>query len=80
MRILITGASGLIGTALQKSFKDKGYEMLLASRKEAKDSQHIQWDADEGFSEPERREGCDAVGHLAGESVFAFSSSRRVRS
>ena len=75
MRILITGASGLIGTALQKSFKDKGYEMLLASRKEAKDSQHIQWDADKGFSEPERLEGIDAVVHLAGESVFGFGWS-----
>jgi len=75
MRILITGANGLIGTALQRSFDEIGHELLLASRKEAKDSQHIQWDVEKGFSEPERLEGIDAVVHLAGESVFGLSWS-----
>jgi uncharacterized protein (TIGR01777 family) len=75
MRILITGASGLIGTALQRSFDEIGHELLLASRKEAKDSQHIQWDVEKGFSELERLEGIDAVVHLAGESVFGLSWS-----
>ena len=69
MKVLITGASGLIGRALQKSFKEKGYEMLLASRKEATDPGHVQWDAETGFAEPEKLEGIDAVVHLAGESV-----------
>ena len=69
MKVLITGASGLVGTALQRSFAEKGYEMLLASRKEAEDGNHIQWSIDDGFSEPERLEGLDAVVHLAGESV-----------
>jgi uncharacterized protein (TIGR01777 family) len=69
MKVLITGASGMLGTALQKSFAAKGYEMLLASRKEPIDAQHIQWDAEKGFEEPERLEGIDAVVHLAGENV-----------
>lgn len=69
MKILITGVSGLIGTALQKSFSEKGYEMLLASRSEPKDESHIQWDVETGFADPERLEGIDAVVHLAGESV-----------
>ena len=69
MRILITGASGLIGQALQKSFAEKGHDLLLASRKEATDDQHIQWSIEDGFAEPEKLEGIDAVVHLAGESV-----------
>jgi uncharacterized protein (TIGR01777 family) len=69
MKVLITGASGLVGTELQRSFKEKGYEMLLASRKEPTDEQHIQWTIEEGFSEPEKLEGIDAVVHLAGENV-----------
>lgn len=71
MRILITGASGLIGKALQESFKEKGYEMLLATRSEPKDQQHIQWNADTGFADEdiERLEGLDAVIHLAGEGI-----------
>lgn len=72
MRVLITGASGLIGTALQKSFQEKGYEMLLASRKEANDAEHIQWDAETGFAEPEKLEGIDTVVHLAGEGISAL--------
>jgi len=71
MRILITGASGLIGKALQKSFKEKGYEMLLASRREAEDEKHIQWNADTGFADEDlsKLEGLDAVIHLAGEGI-----------
>ncbi len=69
MKILITGASGLVGKALQKSFADKGYEMLLASRSEPKADNEIQWTVDEGFAQAERLEGIDAVVHLAGESV-----------
>ena len=69
MKVLITGASGLVGTELQKSFAEKGYEMLLASRKEPTDENHIQWSIEGGFAEPEMLEGIDAVVHLAGENV-----------
>ena len=71
MRILITGASGLIGKALQKSFEAKGYDLLLASRKEPKSSDEIQWDPDAGFADDDlpRLEGLGAVVHLAGESI-----------
>ena len=69
MKVLITGASGLIGTELQKSFEAKGYDMLLASRKDPTDDQHIQWDIEAGFSDPEKLEGIDSVVHLAGESI-----------
>jgi len=69
MRILITGANGLVGTALQKVFREKGYEMLLASRSEPKDETYIQWSVEDGFRKPGKLEAVDAVIHLAGESV-----------
>ena len=69
MKVLITGASGLVGTELQKSFAARGYEMLLASRKDPTDDHHIQWSIEEGFAEPEKLEGIDTVVHLAGENV-----------
>lgn len=69
MKILITGASGLIGMALRRSFEQKGHEMLLASRKDPKSSNEIKWDIEHGFAEPERLEGVEAVVHLAGENV-----------
>src|SRR5688572_2425685 len=74
MKILVTGASGLIGTALQKSFAEKGYEMLLATRGEPKNASEIQWDADTGFRDEDLKllEGLDVVVHLAGESISAL--------
>ncbi|MGI8811855.1 MAG: TIGR01777 family oxidoreductase [Pyrinomonadaceae bacterium] len=69
MKILITGASGLIGKALQESFRAKGHEMLLASRKDPQNDNEIKWDMKNGFAEPHRLEGVDAVIHLAGENV-----------
>jgi NAD dependent epimerase/dehydratase family enzyme len=41
----------------------------LASRKEPTDEQHIQWSVDEGFTDPGKLEGIDAVVHLAGENI-----------
>ena len=69
MKILITGSSGLIGEALQRSFSEKGYELLLASRKPPVDDRHIQWSIEDGFADTERLEGLDVVIHLAGENV-----------
>src|SRR5687767_15425166 len=71
MKVLITGASGLIGKALRPTLEAKGYELLLASRSEPKDPQHIQWNPDTGFANADLSglEGLDAVVHLAGENV-----------
>ena len=71
MKILITGASGLIGKALQKSFAEKGYEMLLAGRKKPEKTDEIQWDTEKGFADSNlpRLESLDAIVHLAGENV-----------
>jgi len=71
MKILITGASGLIGTALQKSFAEKGYETLLAARSKPKKSNEIQWDTEKGFADEDlpRLDALDAIVHLAGENI-----------
>ena len=71
MRILITGASGLIGKALQRSYSEKGYEMLLAGRGEPKHENQIQWTVEDGFRKEDlpRLERLDGVVHLAGEGI-----------
>jgi len=69
MKVLITGATGLIGTRLQETLRDAGHELLLASRRAPKDDSYIQWDIHAGFAEPERLEGVDGIIHLAGENL-----------
>jgi len=69
MKVLVTGASGLIGTALRKSFAAKGWEMLSATRHQPKSENEVQWSIEEGFTDLSKLEGVDAVVHLAGESV-----------
>jgi len=82
MKVLITGAGGLIGTALQKSFEEKGRELLLGGRGEPKTPKEIQFDAEKGFSDSEKLEGIDAVIHLAGEPVsgrWTDEKKRKIR-
>lgn len=71
MKALITGASGLIGKELASSLREKGYELLLASRSEPKNEEQIKWTVEDGFHDEDlhRLEGLDAVIHLAGENV-----------
>ena len=71
MKILVTGASGLVASHLMPTLKAKGHEIYKLSRSEAKNADEIQWDAYEGFapSEQSKLEGFDAVIHLAGDNV-----------
>ena len=72
MNILINGASGLIGRALQKSLAEKGHQLVLAGRNEPRSREQIQWTVENGFAEPDRLEGLDAFVHLAGENISAL--------
>ncbi len=71
MKILISGASGLIGTHLIPTLRAKGNEVYKLVRKTPKSADEIQWDAERGFSETEQAklENFDAVIHLAGDNV-----------
>lgn len=81
MKILITGASGLIGKVLQKEFAGKGYEMLLAGRKKPEKPNEIQWNTEKGFADSDlpRLESLDAVIHLAGETISGRWSDEKKR-
>ncbi len=50
MRILITGATGLLGQALTKSLVEKGHEIIKASRKDPIDDAHVKWSVEDGFA------------------------------
>lgn len=69
MRVLITGASGFLGTALTRRLEERGDEVVPARRGES--SRGVRWSTDDGFAPPEALSGLDAVVHLAGENVGA---------
>ncbi len=73
MRIAITGASGLIGTALTAMLQGGGHTVLPITRSETHaDPNAIFWQPRQGVIESEKLEGLDAVIHLAGENIFAL--------
>ncbi len=67
MNIAITGASGLIGTALRASLEADGHRVVAVSRSGGADA--IGWDPTSGTIDAAGLEGLDAVVHLAGEGI-----------
>ncbi|MBV9574197.1 MAG: TIGR01777 family oxidoreductase [Acidobacteriales bacterium] len=67
MRILVSGASGLIGSALRRAFSARGYEITRLGRGKASGAQ-ISWNPAQPLN-PASVSGFDAVVHLAGESI-----------
>ncbi len=78
MKILISGASGLLGTHLIPTLTAKGHKVFKLVRKAPKSADEIQWDAEKGFADEEKAklEGFDAVIHLAGENIAAANWSQ----
>jgi uncharacterized protein len=68
MNVLISGATGLIGTALTNSLSGKGHDVVRLTRS-PKTHADVGWDPERGQLDPSRLEDVDAVVHLAGESI-----------
>lgn len=71
LNVLITGGSGLVGTALTALLLDKGYQVshLGRSRTSKKDVKSYIWNIREGFVENDALESANIVVHLAGAGI-----------
>lgn len=69
MKILVTGASGLVGTALTAALEKEGHEVVALVRRAPRSASEIRWDPASGIPDPAAVEGADAVVHLAGENI-----------
>lgn len=80
-RVLITGASGLIGAALAASLTSGGHDVVRLVRRPPAGPDEVPWDPAAGAIDADRLEGFDAVVHLAGESIGAgrWTAARRQR-
>lgn len=67
LTVAITGASGLIGTALSAFLTTGGHTVRPVTRRKSEEG--IYWKPSEGEIDAAAFEGVDAVVHLAGESI-----------
>jgi len=79
-RIAITGASGLIGTALVGHLKSEGHTVQRFVRRPVVAPDEIQWDPKTGYVDIEALRGVDAVIHLAGVGVGDKRWSKKYKS
>ncbi len=69
MKIAVTGASGLIGSALVPHLRSVGHDVLRLVRRPASAPDEVTWDPAAGTVDLDRLAGIDGVVHLAGAGV-----------
>lgn len=69
MKVLISGSSGMVGSALVEALLDKGYQPIRLVRGEASTDHEVSWDPLTGKIDLQKLEGIDAVVNLAGENI-----------
>jgi len=69
MRVAVTGASGLIGSALLPVLRGAGYDVVSLVRRDTPGSGEASWDPGAGTIDVAALQGIDAIVHLAGENI-----------
>lgn len=69
MKILVSGASGLVGSALCRHLEESGHSVLKLVRRKPRISTEYQWSPSQGLIPVESLEEADAVINLAGEGI-----------
>ena len=82
LTILITGATGLVGSELTAFLRAAGHTVLELSRTKEPSPNTVWWNPEMGQIDLTRLEGVDAVFHLAGETIagrWSAEKKRRIR-
>lgn len=69
MRVLVSGASGLVGTELARQLREDGHQALRLVRRPAKAADEVSWNPAKGQIDPDIMESVDAVVNLAGATT-----------
>lgn len=69
MRVLVTGATGLIGTEVIRQLKARGDEVITMVRRTPANETQREWQPDRGYLQPGTLDGVDAVVNLAGATT-----------
>jgi uncharacterized protein (TIGR01777 family) len=81
MKIVVAGASGLIGRALVPVLCEQGHEVVRLVRRAAIAANEISWHPDAHELDASRLVGVDAIVNLAGENIAGgrWTAARRAR-
>jgi uncharacterized protein (TIGR01777 family) len=84
MRVAVTGSTGMIGSALVRSLRADGHEVVRVTRGPGPgDGPAVRWDIEAGTIDAAGLEGLDGVVHLAGEGIgekrWTDEQKRRIR-
>lgn len=69
MKVAVTGASGLIGSALVPALRASGHDVVRLVRRPTRAADEVRWDPVAGTADLGGLAGTDAVVHLAGAGV-----------
>ena len=69
MDVLVSGSTGLIGSALVSALEEGGHRVRRLTRSGGSSEDVVLWDPSAGEIDAGRIEGVDAVVHLAGENI-----------
>jgi uncharacterized protein (TIGR01777 family) len=78
-RVLITGGTGLVGTAVKNLLLQKGYKVVLLTRSTVSEKGYAHWDINAGTIDATAIAEADYIIHLAGAGVAdkRWSTSRK---
>jgi uncharacterized protein (TIGR01777 family) len=69
MRVLVSGASGLVGTEVIRQLREQGHEALRLVRRKATTPDEVEWNPSTGFIQEGIMETVDAVVNMAGATT-----------
>ena len=69
MRVVVSGAGGMIGAALVPALEGAGHEVLKLVRRAPKARGEVSWDPERGTLDPALLAGVGGAVHLAGENI-----------
>lgn len=83
MHILVTGATGLVGSKLLPLLKADGHEVSTLTRRASRSPSERTWNPDSGSLPAATLDGIDAIIHLAGENIgdsrWTAAKKKRIR-
>ena len=69
MRIVMAGASGLLGTSMSETFTKAGHDVVSLVRGDPASASEVRWDPAAGDLDPQALAGADAVVNLSGAGI-----------